>query len=330
MPVITSMDNSDLADVASKCDKAGGARSLSPHEPERCPRITIVTPSFNQGQYLEETILSVLDQGYPNLEYMVVDGGSTDNSVEIIRKYEKHLAWWVSEKDRGQSHAINKGMARATGDILGYLASDDCLLPGCLEFVADRFVAGAQWVAGMARYIESGKCIGQCTSRRETRPSEWFSANMLAQPATFWSRELAEKCGEFREDFHMSLDWEFWLRLRFALGVRPEVVERELATYRLHEMSKTVNMTSMPSRREEWQFIQGQARRWLSARERIALNVSMRQRWSGLLQDQALLASGEEERSKAACLLLQSIWAWPPICLSRRSLGVLARIVRAA
>src|SRR5687767_11527952 len=106
---------------------------------DTCPRITIVTPSFQQASYLEQTIDSVLSQGYPNLEYAVVDGGSTDGSVEIIKRYQKHLAYWVSEKDRGQTHAINKGMARATGEIRAYINSDDYYLPGTLQRVADAF-----------------------------------------------------------------------------------------------------------------------------------------------------------------------------------------------
>ena len=110
------------------------------------PRITIVTPSFNQGQYLEQTLRSVLDQGYPNLEYIVVDGGSTDDSVDILNRYADRLAWWVSEKDAGQSDAINKGFARASGDVYGYINSDDFLYPGALEAVGKAYASGASWM----------------------------------------------------------------------------------------------------------------------------------------------------------------------------------------
>src|SRR5258708_1539817 len=114
------------------------------------PKLSIVTPSYNQGQFLEETILSVLDQKYANLEYIIIDGGSTDESVEIIRRYAKHLAFWVSEKDRGQVHAINKGIAKTTGDIFGFINSDDVYLPGAFNTVVDHFEnnPATEWVCG--------------------------------------------------------------------------------------------------------------------------------------------------------------------------------------
>jgi glycosyltransferase involved in cell wall biosynthesis len=108
------------------------------------PKISIVTPSFNQGRFIEKTILSVIEQDYPNLEYIIIDGGSTDESVEVIKKYDQHLAYWVSEPDRGQSHAINKGFERATGEIFGWLNSDDWYHPGALKAVAEAFAANPE------------------------------------------------------------------------------------------------------------------------------------------------------------------------------------------
>ena len=106
---------------------------------KKYPKITVVTPSFNQGEFLERTILSIINQDYPNLEYIVCDGGSTDQSVSIIKKYEKYITWWCSEKDKGQTDAINKGFKRATGDVVGWINSDDVLLPGALWTVADFY-----------------------------------------------------------------------------------------------------------------------------------------------------------------------------------------------
>ena len=139
------------------------------------PRVSIVTPSYNQGQFVEETIRSVLLQGYPHLEYMVVDGGSIDQSVQIIRKYEPWLAFWVSEKDNGQSHAINKGWRRAQGDIIAYLNSDDRLEVGALRCVAEMFVAqpGLAVVYG-DRNMVNGKTIRGCLRRLR---AGWFLAS---------------------------------------------------------------------------------------------------------------------------------------------------------
>src|SRR5882672_3579012 len=121
------------------------------------PTISIVTPSYNQGSYLEKTILSVLDQEYPNIEYIVIDGGSTDNSVDIIKKYEKHLKYWVSEQDRGQSNAINKGFSHATGDLLAWLNSDDYYMPGALWTLATMAMANPEASA----FVGTGRVVDE-------------------------------------------------------------------------------------------------------------------------------------------------------------------------
>ena len=204
------------------------------------PRITIVTPSYNQAQYLEQTIRSVLDQGYPNLEYIVVDGGSKDGSVDVIRKYADRLAWWVSEKDEGQSHAINKGFSRATGDVYGYLNSDDFLYPNALHRVAKAYQGGAKWVLGWVMTIE-GDGEWPMLPNSLAGAADWFARNPIPQQASFWAADLWKKYGQFRQDLHFGFDYEYWLRLRFKGGVRPTTIRACLGSYRMHESSKTVS-----------------------------------------------------------------------------------------
>jgi glycosyltransferase involved in cell wall biosynthesis len=183
------------------------------------PRITIVTPSLNQGQFLETCIRSVIDQHYPDLEYLFVDGGSTDNSLEIARRYAHHFAWWVSETDRGQSEAINKGLRRATGQLVAWLNADDFLLPGALGAVARAWEENPRasfYYGDGLRVAEDG------TPLRKFFPDEVrhfeldamiFGLNYILQPATFINCAFFAQTDYLAEDLHYGLDNDLWIRL---------------------------------------------------------------------------------------------------------------------
>ncbi|HVF51295.1 MAG TPA: glycosyltransferase family 2 protein [Pyrinomonadaceae bacterium] len=204
------------------------------------PKLSIVTPSFNQGRFLEETILSVLNQNYERLEYIVIDGGSTDESVEIIRRYEPHLAYWESERDRGQVHAINKGLARSTGDIFAFINSDDVYLPGAFNAVTARFRRDArcEWLCGETIMFGEGhatELVRTVVPKSAAHALSW--AYKAPQPGMFWRRELV---GEgFDEKWNYDFDHDLYVRLLLA-GHVCEYLPVPLAAYRLHAVSKTV------------------------------------------------------------------------------------------
>lgn len=181
------------------------------------PKISIVTPSFNQGKFLEKTILSVLEQDYPNLEYIIIDGGSTDESVEIIRKYEDRLTYWVSEPDRGQSHAINKGFEKATGEIFGWLNSDDYYASGALKAVVDAYLLNpdAGVVVGAGDMVdEEGNVLfgaARTTITLETL-CNWFH-EFFWQPSCFFKKEVWTQCGPLNEQVHYAMDLDLWVRI---------------------------------------------------------------------------------------------------------------------
>lgn len=180
------------------------------------PKISIITPSYNQDQFLEATILSILEQSYPNLEYIIIDGGSTDGSPDIIKKYEKDLYYWVSENDRGQTHAINKGLQRATGDILAWLNSDDVYLPGAFEKVVKAFEenSDADVIYGDGLLIdENGKRIKRRYGIGFNYNIWFYSVAEPFQPEVFYRRRAIEKAGLLDESFHMMMDREWWIRM---------------------------------------------------------------------------------------------------------------------
>jgi glycosyltransferase involved in cell wall biosynthesis len=210
-------------------------------QPGALPLITIVTPSYNQAEFLEETLRSVLLQAYPNLEYIVMDGGSTDGSVDIIRKYERHLAYWTSEKDRGASHAVAKGFERATGSILAYLNSDDPYLPGAIQTAVDLFMAHPEFdvVFGDTYWTDSGG--GLIAERRQTpfsRNGYLYGGADLQQPSTFWRRELYLKVGGMNPDYQTAFDTDLFVRFAVSNG-KFRHIKRFLSCFRIHSEAKS-------------------------------------------------------------------------------------------
>jgi len=203
------------------------------------PLVSIVTPSYNQSEFLEATIRSVLEQDYPNIEYIICDGGSTDGSVNLIHKYADRLAWWCSERDGGQSDAINKGLARARGSIIGWLNSDDTLLPGCVSTVVRAFGENpnAGLVFGGLEIIdEAGDVTGLFGRRPYTFADQLTHRMIIPQPSSFWRSSVARAVGPVRSDLHFTMDFEYWIRIgrRFSIVQIPET----LAQFRVSSVNK--------------------------------------------------------------------------------------------
>lgn len=204
------------------------------------PKISIVTPSLNQMSFIEQTICSVLDQNYPHLEYIIIDGGSTDGTSEIIRRYQKYLAHWVSEPDGGQAHAINKGFRKCTGDLVAWQNSDDYYLPGALSKVAQAYQTHEADVYFGHKYNvdEVGQIIRpQCYTPFSLRVHIYEGMTMANQSA-FWRRELLDRLGYLDESLHYAMDYEFFLRLGLN-GCQFYLVNDFLGCFRLHEEAKS-------------------------------------------------------------------------------------------
>lgn len=204
------------------------------------PRITVVTPSFNQGAFIEETILSVIGQGYPNLEYIVMDGGSTDDTVEIIKKYEAHIAYWQSQPDGGQAAAINSGFRRATGDILAWINSDDFYFPGTLIYAAQQInINASELLLGNCFHFNQDTSGAEgsdiVTHHAQSNLKLW---DYIIQPSSFWTKQTWERVGELNENLNFAFDWDWFIRAQ-QTSAQFKTSPRYLSAYRFHEAHKT-------------------------------------------------------------------------------------------
>jgi glycosyltransferase involved in cell wall biosynthesis len=276
------------------------------------PKVTIVTPSFNQAGFLEQTMQSVLSQGYPNLEYIVVDGGSTDGSVEIIMKCADQLAWWVSEKDRGQADGINKGLARATGEIVAWLNSDDIYQPGAIAGAVAAFEAAPE--AGIV-FSDVLAIDGAGKPTNRMRCGDWglddlMTFHILNQPGVFMRRSMLEQAGFLDPNYHYLLDHHLWLRMAQLAPMRysPAV----WAAARFHAEAKNVALAAEFGK--EALRIAG----WMPSQPGLAERCRRlnRQIWAGAHRMNARYLLEGNQPGAAFKEYWQSIRAYPPIGLT--------------
>lgn len=221
--------------------------------PSEFPKVSVVTPSLNQGQFLEETVVSVLNQGYPKLEYIIMDGGSTDNSLDIIRKYSNRLAYWISAPDKGQADAINRGWLRATGEVIAWLNSDDTYEPGAIKAAVEAFLQYPKiyLVYGdMTLTEEGGKTIEQFRAPDFDLRTFIGDSCYIRQPTTFFRHAVLEEVGLLDINMHYAFDYDFFLRICARFPVRR--IPRVLAKFRRHPASKTMSSSATRGDRTFW------------------------------------------------------------------------------
>ncbi len=208
------------------------------------PLVSIVTPSYNQAHFLEQTMRSVLEQDYPNIEYMVVDGASTDGSVDLIKKYDKRLSWWVSEKDSGQAEAINKGLSRAKGEFVAWINSDDYYIPGAVSEAVKSLIAhpDAAFVFGNIRVVDQDEKILNNLSYGDWCLADLMSFRIIGQPGVFMRRSALTSAGMLDLSYHLLLDHQLWIRL--ARGASIHYVPSLWACAHYHEDCKNLSMAA--------------------------------------------------------------------------------------
>jgi glycosyltransferase involved in cell wall biosynthesis len=209
---------------------------------QKWPCISIVTPSYNYGQFIEETIRSVLLQGYPNLEYIIIDGGSTDNTVDIIQKYQSYLTYWISEPDQGQTDAINKGYSYCTGEVFAWLNADDSYTKSVLLMVSKYYLQGYRFIVGssLTLYVDGSTEVLHPTPVNFQRYLKFWKYPALPQASTFVAKEIVDNCLPLDKELYILMDYQFFLR---AFSQKPQTVyvDEIWSIFRFHGQNKTMS-----------------------------------------------------------------------------------------
>ena len=292
----------------------------------KLPKISIITPSFNQGNFLEQTILSVINQHYPNLEYIIIDGGSTDNSVDIIKKYESHLKYWVSEKDHGQAHAINKGLSHCTGEIFNWINSDDYLAEGALIKVADAFnKSGADIVAGEVNDFNE-KGMVKKVKNQKLEINEYLKKEVeliYHQPGVWLRLDIMKEVGFFKEQMHYCFDQDYMMRYLLHHN-NVFYLDEVLANFRVHDKSKSVAQ----AKNFAWDFRMMYKDFWKLQKENPLKDKAKRKyleyEWPLL---NGSINSGEKSRLSNFSNAIKAILKDPGYRLNKDSLGWLKHIL---
>ena len=249
------MNSPALADLPFVADKTGfpwmeGSEVPPQYVTQNLPKISIITPTFNQGNYIEATIRSVLLQNYPNLEYIIIDGGSTDNTLEIIKKYAHFIHFWVSEPDNGQSDAINKGLQRATGDVFNWLNSDDLLAPNALWTIGKAFSDKPKTSAliGYMQFFDDKNVLSKpyrMPFDHQDVPKTLISVSLMTQPALFYRLDLVQLLWGVDRRLYYCMDLDLWIRFVAQFGAEHiEFTDNSLSHFRVHALAKSHNSSA--------------------------------------------------------------------------------------
>ncbi|MEH2191985.1 MAG: glycosyltransferase family 2 protein [Nostoc sp.] len=290
------------------------------------PHISIVTPNYNYGHFLEETIRSILLQGYPNLEYIVIDGGSSDNSVEVIKKYQDFIDYWVSEKDKGQTSAINRGLKHCTGDIFNWINSDDQLLPNALYDVAQSWnLHQPDILIGSSIGVDasSGDKLHHLVPRIPKNPLEFINDGQfglqISQPSAFLRLSLVQEMGYLSEDLNYAFDWAFYLKVLVKLrNVNIITLPNIISKFLVHPDAKTMKYQSLFV--EEGKKVCGKLYSDFQPIEKIQISWHLKQVESFQIVTEAL-----SNKKRSFSLMIELLFRNPQLCLSRFFWGALKR-----